>query len=188
MDGVMKKTVSMVRAGAILVAVCAAMDVTARQEANDSPVRPDELPREYERAANNPTAINFAAEDLEPTAETAHTDPVDPIEAGDDEAEVDDSVPAESKPLGMDVGLLQLGSRTSDDAPAAAGRFGFGHWRELARVVGALAVVIGIVLLLATMVRRLFGPGISGGGGGGRVACSRFSPAIRSVGDIDSFC
>jgi len=131
-------------------------DRPGRDDQDQPAGRPEER-RESEVSGNDPA-------DEAPARERKIRDEPEPVEP--DRAKID---PAgrESIPLGSDAGLLSLGG-TSDPGSESKGSDGLAGWlpegaEEIMRTGGALATVIGVLMLCVYFVRRS-GAAIPGGG------------------------
>lgn len=75
--------------------------------------------------------------------------------------------PREFEPLGADSGLFSFGTSRGRDGDETAAPLLGGLGGEFTRTAGALAVVIGVLLIGYMLVRRMGGPLASGGRPGG---------------------
>lgn len=96
-------------------------------------------------ASDSPTLPQVPSGIATPTEDAAATAP---------------SAPTERQPLGRDAGLFSLGGNEGEgpDAPAAAGGSILDRFGGVPRVVGSLAVVVGLLLLLASLAKRFGRP------------------------------
>lgn len=104
------------------------------------------------------SASHEAARHNEPAVDTTGTQNAQGKAAADRPASPAQSSISESKPLGKDTGLFNVGA-ASDSTQDAAGTFSrFDPRRnEFTRVLGALAIVVGLLLLARTFLRRAGG-------------------------------